>query len=378
MNKRRKQPLLLLITILLCQTSAMQNIVLAENISPIESIEWGDGVSSEPESETTSETTNEVEVNEASESDEKTDASSKESTSENAQSEPDAKPSLDTSNPLAFLESLAQFERRTIEFVNFLSEDENVEMVSQNTLVDGNKYYTAQLIPPFLPKTLFLKTDGEVTQAAHLSLDDLMKYAADALNTQPQIYEGTVVEEFYNFSQENYEKFDGKVVEIDSTSNALAESTVKITRIEAYLTEVALEWLSQENVINAFETNELGEQILINGDLATSFNEIAQAKQANYPELGDFFESFVNIEGTMNADYTNGVFGFGLIVPGEGEDVKGLEMYIAQSQGEIIDFSEDIIFSYEDFSELAGKDIIQEMQEFEESITADQFEQTTE
>lgn len=378
MNNKRKLPIFLVLIVLLSQILAIPSAVIAENISPIQSIDWAD--------ESQDESTEEISSSEESLSDEDEVASQEggaeqsddELIEEAAQSDTTADSELNTSDPRQFLESLAQRDRRTVEFVNFMSEGENVEMVSQNTLIDGNKYYTARLIPPFLPQTLFLKIDEDGNQLTHISLDDLIKYTADALNSQPQIYEGTVVEELYTFAQDHYDEIEGRVVEIDPTTNTLTESIIEITRIEAYLTEVTLEWLGQEGVLDAFEANELGEQILINDDLATSFNDIAQSKQADYPELSDFFEEFVNVEGTMNVDYTNGVFGFGLIIPGEGEDLKGTELYIAQSQGAIIDFSEDIIYTYDEFSEFFGSDVIQQIKELEESLAVEDFVEPTE
>lgn len=378
MNKKKRHPILFVLIMLVNVALTSQAGVMAENISPIESVDWleesSEAVgeeSSQEESEEVEETMESESPEESSETVETDDAASEEESQASTNS-------LDTSNPLAFLESLSQFDRRTVEYVNFMSEGENVEMVSQNTLIDGEKFYTAQLIPPFLPQALFLQSDGEAVQSAHISLDDLIKYSADALNTQPQIYEGTVVEEFYSFAQENYDALVGKVVELDPATNALAGSTLEVIRIESYLTEVALEWLGREEVLAAFESNELGEQVLINGDLATSFNEIAQAKQANYPELAEFFEVFVNVEGTINADYNNGVFGFGLLVPNGEDNITGLELYIAQSQGEIIDFADEIVFTYDEFSELVGSDVIQQINELESGLTADQFVQATE
>lgn len=378
MNKKKRHPILFVLIMLVNVALTSQAGVMAENISPIESVDWleesSEAVgeeSSQEESEEAEETTESESPEESSETVETDDAASEEESQASTNS-------LDTSNPLAFLESLSQFDRRTVEYVNFMSEGENVEMVSQNTLIDGEKFYTAQLIPPFLPQALFLQSYGEAVQSAHLSLDDLIKYSADALNTQPQIYEGTVVEEFYSFAQENYDALVGKVVEVDPATNDLAGSTLEVIRIESYLTEVALEWLGREEVLAAFESNELGEQVLINGDLATSFNEIAQAKQANYPELAEFFEVFVNVEGTINADYSNGVFGFGLLVPNSEDNITGLELYIAQSQGEIIDFADEIVFTYDEFSELVGSDVIQQINELESGLTADQFVQATE
>lgn len=378
MNKKKRHPILFVLIMLVNVALTSQAGVMAENISPIESVDWLEE-SSESVGEESSQEENE-EVIEIMES-ESPEESSETVETDDAASEEESQAStnsLDTSNPLAFLESLSQFDRRTVEYVNFMSEGENVEMVSQNTLIDGEKFYTAQLIPPFLPQALFLQSDGEAVQSAHLSLDDLIKYSADALNTQPQIYEGTVVEEFYSFAQENYDALVGKVVEVDPATNDLAGSTLEVIRIESYLTEVALEWLGREEVLAAFESNELGEQVLINGDLATSFNEIAQAKQANYPELAEFFEVFVNVEGTINADYSNGVFGFGLLVPNSEDNITGLELYIAQSQGEIIDFADEIVFTYDEFSELVGSDVIQQINELESGLTADQFVQATE
>lgn len=352
----------------------------AENISPIESVEWGQEESSEEPAEDSVEETNEEiseEVLEETSEEESVEANSESVVSESNQEVDEV--SLDTSSPLAFLEGMSQLDQRSVEYVNFVVEGEEMNIISQNSLKDEDKYYTAQLKPPYLPSAIFSKSDRESIQEAHISVDDLIQYAADALNTQPEIYVGTVVEDFYVFTQENYEELQGKVVKLDSTEGGLNRANLEMFRVEDYLTEVALEWLSHEEVINAFEANEMGEQVMISGEIGSLYNEIAQAKQVDYPELSDFFENATSaIEGTMNVDYTNGVFGMGLVATNNEEQMTGIELYLLTSAGKIIDFTDEIVYSYEEFAEFVGFDVIKDINELEASITPDMLETTEE
>lgn len=343
----------------------------AENISPIESIEeWGEVESTEEEG---SQVSVESSVSEEVESSVEESESAEEAQADTQTIE------LDTTNPKAFLESLKQQERRALEYVHFVTEGDAVQMISKNTLRDGNKYYTAEMEPPFLPSALFFNSDRQAVQEAYLSVDDLIKFSADALNQQPQIYEGTIVEDFYVFSQENYAELEGKVIRLDSVEEETTQSNLEMFGVEDYLIEVSLEWLANEDVQNAFTDNELGKQVLIEGDIATLFNDIAKEKLADHPELSEFFSNNTSdFGGTINVDYTYGVFGIGLVSVNEEEQTEGIELYISTSSGVIMDFSEEIVYSQGDFVDFVGFDIIAEINELEASLTPDMFEEIAE
>ena len=172
---------------------------------------------------------------------------------------------------------------------------------------------------------------------------------------------------------------EGKVVQLNSVEGDISDSNLEMFRVEDYITEVALEWLGNEEVQNAFEDNELGQQVLIEGDIGTLFNEIAKQKQAEHPELSDFFSNVdSDFGGTINVDYTYGVFGVGLVATNAEGQTEGIEMYISASSGIIVDFSDDILYSYDEFVELVGFDFIADMNEIESTLTADMFETVTE
>ena len=118
---------------------------------------------------------------------------------------------------------------------------------------------------------------------------------------------------------------------------------------------------------------------MIAGDIGVLYNEIAQAKQEEYPELSEFFDRATTaIEGTMNVDYENGVFGMGLVAMNDEEQMTGIELYLLESAGTIIDFTDEIVYSYEEFAEFVGFDVIQEINELEATLTPDMFETTEE
>src|SRR5699024_9611694 len=370
-----KKSLSLLVLALLFGLSSPVITTFAENISPIESVEWGQESTSEAPAEEESQESSDESVEETSEetSEEATeDASTEESSEVESIVETEEVPmesALDTSSPLAFLEGVSQLEQRSVEYASFVVVGEEMDLISQNSLKDGDKYYTAQLRSPYLPSAIFSRCDRESIQEAHISVDDLIQYAADALNTQPQIYAGTVVEDFYVFTQENYDELQGKVVQLDSTEGGLNSANLEMFRVEDFLTEVAIEWLGHEEVINAFEANEMGEQVMIAGDIGVLYNEIAQAKQEEYPELSEFFDRATTaIEGTMNVDYENGVFGMGLVAMNDEEQMTGIELYLLESAGTIIDFTDEIVYSYEEFAEFVGFDVIQELNELEATL----------
>lgn len=380
-----KKSLSLLVLALLFGLSSTVITTFAENISPIESVEWGQESTSEAPAEEENQESSDESVEETSEetSEEATeDASTEESSEVESIVETEEVPmesALDTSSPLAFLEGVSQLDQRSVEYASFVVVGEEMDLISQNSLKDGDKYYTAQLRPPYLPSAIFSRSDRESIQEAHISVDDLIQYAADALNTQPQIYAGTVVEDFYVFTQENYDELQGKVVQLDSTEGGLNSANLEMFRVEDFLTEVAIEWLGHEEVINAFEANEMGEQVMISGDIGALYNEIAQAKQEEYPELSEFFDRATTaIEGTMNVDYENGVFGMGLVAMNDEEQMTGIELYLLESAGTIIDFTDEIVYSYEEFAEFVGFDVIQEINELEATLTPDMFETTEE
>ena len=58
--------------------------------------------------------------------------------------------------------------------------------------------------------------------------------------------------------------------------------------------------------------------------------------------------------------------------------MTGIELYLLESAGTIIDFTDEIVYSYEEFAEFVGFDVIQEIKELEATLTPDMFETTEE
>lgn len=363
--------LLLVLLLISSYASVPMTITAQENITPIESVDWIDNGSDETDDEGAApeeeiDTAEEV----SSESESEIAASEEENTSEVAGDQ-----HVDTTNPSSFLSDLSQLEQRIIEYVSFETEAGNMELISQNMLKDQDKVYAARLIPPYLPQALFLRVNNSQVEEAFMSVDDIIKYSADALNTQPVIYEGTVAEDFYVFSQENIDALQGTVVQMESSDNLIADETVYINLVEAFLTEVSIEWLAEQAVQDAVYETELGQQVDINGEIGQLFNELADSKEADYPELAEFFALYTEgYEGTITIDYENQLFGIGLLYNLDQEQLAGTELYIQASEAGIIDFGDEIIYSYDEFVELVGFDVISDIRELEASLTPDMFQ----
>lgn len=335
-----------------------------ENISPIESVEWIGGQEAESSPEEDLSLEEETGLEESS-FEEETTVEESEATEEE----------VNTSEPAAFVSDLSQADLKMIEYVSFATLGEEFELTSINMLRDQNKFYSARMTPPFLPQAKFFSSeDGQSIDQAYMSIDDLIKYAADSLNTQPQIYEGTVVEDFYVFSQEHFAEMEGRVVLLEDFEDIVLEDSLLLTQIESFITDVAVDWLSEESVQNAVMETELGLQYTINEENGLLFNEIADRYEADYPDLAEIFALYEEgYEGTMTIDYESGQFGIGLLYNSSEELLSGLELYIRQSDAGIIDFTEEIIYDYDAFVEFVGFDVIAEFQALEASLTADMF-----
>lgn len=357
---QKKLRLVSLLGLLIPVLFPLLGINAAENISPMESIEWivGGEESLEEDSEETTEESEAAEESEEVESEESVDSEE-----------------VDTDDASSFVADLRQADQRMVEYVNFATVGEEFQLSSINMLRDEDKFYTASMTPPFLPQAMFFRTaEDETVDVAYISIDDLIKYAADSLNTQPQIYEGTFVEDFYIFTQENFADMEGKVVLVEDLQDEILEESLLLAQIESFVTDVAIEWLEDEDIQNAMVETDLGNQYNITDDNAILFNEIADRYEADYPDLSDFFALYeAGYEGTMTVDYTNGQFGIALLYDSSEELLSGLELYLRKSDAGIIDFSDDIVYGYDEFVDFVGFDLISEIKALESSLSADMF-----
>ena len=338
----------------------------AENITPIETIEWP-GEETKPAESTTQEDTSQIEENTG-------EGTHQELTSE---SQVEIVTDIDTSSPLAFVESLIQQNQRSIEYVSFAQGLESVNVLSHTLYKQADRYNAIQMYPPFLPYSeYFVASEGDIS-STYLSLDDLLTFASDGLNQQPQIYEGSPLEDFYTFAQENITQIEGKFVEVSTEEARLAPIVSEIFVIEPFITDVLLEWLSDESVSAQFVETDLGFQLDIVGPVGDTFNQIVEAKRAEYPGIESFLEQFTEgITGTVLLNYEKNIIGLGLISEASDEVVSGAEIYIELSEKEVATFEEANVITRDELNAEIGFDILEAIQEFEGTLTADMFVNT--
>lgn len=338
-----------------------------ENITPIESVEWipGDEPEESIDSEEGSEDIEETTTEGLEDTDEEV---TEESTEENFQAD------YDNSTYLSFMQSIQSAEAKAFEYVNFVAEGEAFTALSHSLVKNGDYYYITQLYPPFLPTTHLIESDRQEIQAGYYSLDDLMINAADGLNQQPQIYSETVVEEFYGFSQDNYEELEGKYVEVEVESLPLTDISLEMFQLEDFMIQVLIDWLEYDVVNESFLETELGQQVDITGEVGDLFNEIVNNYVEEYPEVTPFLEQFPQgFQGTVMFNLENGLVGLGLISEFTETYTAGTELYIEYREPNPVDLTEEAVITSEEITELFGRDVIQEIQDLEQSLTADMF-----
>ena len=354
--------IILILSMLSLFTLSTQNIGVegreVENLSPIETIDWGIGGN---QTETT-----EVETQ-------------KSYTEESNSEEETATWSQDNETVLASPEDLVEAilmagSETSVNYYLVQIDQEEVDIVLKALVNQGEYGYLTKQIPPLIPETFLIRTNQSGVEEAYLPIDTLINYTTDAINKYPNVYETSPVKDFYVFAQENYQKMSNKFVDVNIEDYELQDSYQEINNIRPYLLEVLQEFIEVND--EKIELQELDGKLslILEGELSQSFTEIAHELQANYPDLADFFKLFdQTIEGTITFDYQNYEVGMGLLSNVSETKTNALEFYVQSVQTEIVHPQAESIYSKEDFNQLIGFDPLIEIPEFESQVDINAF-----
>lgn len=316
------------------------------NISPVEELEFDFGLE-ESESDRSEDTESSTETEESSQA-------------ESSESETSADlAALDPAVPHSLIEVLQQNrDHATSDITLFenVAEDEFQEK-TRAYIRDENIYYMILIEGTGLPEMYLLATEDEQIQQSYLAVDDLMSMTAELLNTDPDTYVGSVVEEFYLASQENIEEFSGKFVENTSQSDTYQAEFVETIALDKLLLAVMSEWLQDDSVKDTGLAVDDGIVFGLDETTEPVFAEIFEQYSQEYPELDRFEAMFpTGFQGNIALNFDLMELGVGLV--GEG---GGIQYFLRLEEFEIPEPVEDQLYSLDEFNERLGFDIIEEL-----------------
>lgn len=322
------------------------------NISPIEQIDEAipteeTGVSEETEESlpTENEATNTEDTELFSE------VSSEESTM-NTNSE------IDPEIPNTLVDAIISQQEHTTSDVTFF-ENMSADVFKETSrayIRDEDIYYFILLDNLTLPEMFMLSVEDEQVDRTFMSVDDLMSLAAEALNTNPEAYSGTIIEDFYQVSQENMDQFIGKFVEETNSQRDYQSVLDETIALDSFLLTVVSEWLQHESVAGTGVAVDDGQVFGLDATTEPVFNEIIDKYAADYPELETFLAQFsTGFQGNIALNFELGELGLGLV--GEG---GGIQYFIRLEEFEVPLPTEDQLFTTEEFVEQVGFDVIAE------------------
>lgn len=348
--------------------------VLAENISPIESIEWGTGVTSESvemseESEAESQSTENLEAASGETEEPAQEDSAKE---EDSMAEASESSLEEVSTPQELLNRLINGnDTKVLQYTVFDLMAGQIQGIQKVLMYGDNYAYLSRNEPPYLPQSIMFEVDAEGTpQRVFVSLEDVMKYAADAMTIFPESYAGTVVEEFYQYSQEHAAELENKFVELDLSEELLANYQ-EANQLNQWLLQAVASWMDTEGIDATRMSEEGADLFQIEQDeaLHQQFNEIAQGKASDMNAIADFTGNFTEgYFGSVSFAYALNELGVALLnQPNETADT-GLEYYLNIADVSFYPIEDEQILSQEAFEELLGFEFLQALQELNASL----------
>lgn len=348
--------------------------VLAENISPIESIEWGTGVTSESvemseESEAESQSTENLEAASGETEEPAQEDSAKE---EDSMAEASESSLEEVSTPQELLNRLINGnDTKVLQYTVFDLMAGQIQGIQKVLMYGDNYAYLSRNEPPYLPQSIMFEVDAEGTpQRVFVSLEDVMKYAADAMTIFPESYAGTVVEEFYQYSQEHAAELENKFVELDLSEELLADYQ-EANQLNQWLLQAVASWMDTEGIDATRMSEEGADLFQIEQDeaLHQQFNEIAQGKASDMNAIADFTGNFTEgYFGSVSFAYALNELGVALLnQPNETADT-GLEYYLNIADVSFYPIEDEQILSQEAFEELLGFEFLQALQELNASL----------
>lgn len=252
---------------------------------------------------------------------------------------------------------LAQQEHTTSDVTFFENVSEDVFNESSRAYIrDEDVYYLILLDGLTLPEMFMLSVEENQVTRSFISVDDLMSLAAEALNTNPDAYVGTIIEEFYQISQEGMDEFVGKFVE-ETNSNADYQALLDETvALDKFLLTVMSEWLQHDAVMGTGVAVDDGQVFGLDETTEPVLREIIAKHAPDYPELESLLAQFsTGFQGNIALNFELGELGLGLV--GEG---GGIQYFIRLEEFEVPLPTDEQLFTADEFIERVGFDVISE------------------
>lgn len=325
----------------------ISQIKAQENLSPIESVDFGANQENQ-----SSEKTEETGV----EPEEETD-SMQESEAEGS----DEKEKKSFKNPLDFVSHIESgLSQSSGHHVVFEIVNGETKSSQRSYLRDNDIYSIEDLGLDYLPYNVFLKVDKGELKEAYLSVDNLINYAQRMLEENPDAKD-SVIEEFVDKSKDHLDELKGKAIQVeaDTSDNQRAYSIVELNEL---LLKVTKEWIQDEAVKEKGKAMESGIAFELDETTGAIFEELVNQYKDDYltlePILSLFDEGY---RGTVSFAYEKNEIGFGL-VGGIDENIqKGLEHYVSLQPIKISLPEEDNILTPEEFHKIIGLDYLSEL-----------------
>lgn len=332
-------------------------IVLAqeENLSPIQILDWG------------LETESFIESSVESANDETVDVMTTETSDQMTLPE--------VTSPLELLEIIRTPGVQTSSNYNLIHFINGGIQMSMKAYVNQGDYgYLTYQEPPYMPRTLLIKAKKGQIEDSFMSVESLVTYATDAINNYPEIYEISPVKDLYVFAQESNKDFFDKYVLLDPDFDGAKEMYQEVNQLDAYLVDLLSDFISDHEA--DLEVGENPNLILLNLNdaLSEEFSKLAKVFREDYPELDYLLTNFdQGVQGTLSFDLTTYEVGLGLISPVADGQTNGFEYYIRPVQLDVDIPNPEDIFSEQDFLDLLGFDVLNEIQEFEADTPIESF-----
>lgn len=338
-----------------------------ENLSPIESIDWG---------LQTKEETNSEKVEPEISSKELIEETSKEELNPLITTEASGQNTLPkVTNPLELLEIINTEGVQTssnynlIHFING-----GVQMAMKAYVNQGDYGYLTYQEPPYMPRTLLVKANNGQIEDSFMSVESLVTYATDAINNYPDIYESSPIMDLYVFAQENNQDFLNKYIQLDPDFDGAKEMYQEVNKLDAYFLNLLTDFLQDKQ--SQLESGPDPNVAVLNleGDLAEQFTQQLQDLQADYPELDRLLSNFEQgVQGTISFNYASYEVGIGLLSPAADGQTNGLEYYIRPVQLNVEIPDPESLLSEQEFVDLIGFDALSDFQEFESNVELESF-----
>ncbi|MGX7106178.1 hypothetical protein ACWOBE_00120 [Hutsoniella sourekii] len=331
--------------------------VLAENISPIETIEW-----------------------EASDSKEEAGFSAEE-----ASSSTEANSVQEEQTPASFYHHLLE---EVLPYVYnyklFNLAGEQTQMLEQALVYDGQYYYVTETDPLGLTINYLVQVDdqGQVT-AAYLATDDLVTNAINAYNFNTDHYKqtaiGQLVETIQAMEESDSQALAGKFIDVSDKGEDFQRIYDQTQAMHHFLEETFIAWLEAEDRSNLLETNDQGEKIKIESspEAHQQFNELVQKGVEKYGQKQPFLNNFTTgLLGETQFGYKINELAIALLTDTRDsqDQPQGIEYYLQPMEGISFDqVSDQTSLSWEAFNQAVGFDYLDQLYELKQKQLPETF-----